>query len=747
MRKRSMWSPGIAFMQGLTFAAKARVILLVFFIPMVVLGSIAAVDYLDARNFTLRERQGVQLLQSLASVNQQLIIRRDADRALQAGLATGNSRNATQAAIEPLLTEMDAVLARSPDLARMAPAFSVLKQRALDPSTTGTAPSEALGTVGVDLASEVGDVSGLILDPDIDTLYLSLLSIQVMPAMVDELGRLRAWSSYLQAAGARLSPTELGLVRQNYSVWDADLQANTKRYRAYVTKVVEYNPQTDQNLPVQLLDALEAYRGRAYAVAMADWTALPGADAKKDAHALWLQGQAHVDVLTAQSHQILTLLETLLDQRLASLWQKQMWLLACTLASLLVATYFFYAFYRGTVLDAAQQEADAAALRATKLAAEHANTAKSEFLANMSHEIRTPMNGVIGMTELALEMATDTTQRGYLQTVRYSAESLLTILNEILDFSKIEAGQLDIEQIDFAPRQLLEALPVALKARLVAKQLALTLDLRADMPKMLCGDPGRLRQILLNLCDNAIKFTAVGGLTVRAYPEPAAGHPDIWHWEVTDTGIGIPVEKQALIFEAFSQADASTTREFGGTGLGLTISSRLARLMGGRMWVQSEPGSGSTFHFTVRLGAATALPNAAPQSLAAATVFSMHVARTLNILLVEDHPVNQLLARTLLERKGHRVTLAENGQKAVDIFWQETWDLVLMDLQMPVMGGIEAAKLIRAQEPKGTHVPIIAVTANAMESDREATELAGMDAHLAKPFNMASLDAILAQFS
>jgi CheY-like chemotaxis protein len=296
---------------------------------------------------------------------------------------------------------------------------------------------------------------------------------------------------------------------------------------------------------------------------------------------------------------------------------------------------------------------------------------------------------------------------------------------------------------------MLEDLSVALKARLGSKRLSFALELPADMPKAVCGDPGRLRQILLNLCDNAIKFTPQGGLTVRVYPEPVADAAEAWHFEVSDTGIGIPLAKQALIFEAFSQADASTTREFGGTGLGLTISSRLVHLMGGRMWVQSEPGCGSTFHFTVQLEVAANPVEIAVQTgnLAVADEGPDTPLRSLRILLVEDHPVNQMLARTLLERKGHCVTVAENGQKAVDMFPQAPWDLVLMDLQMPVMGGIEAAKLIRAQEPAGTRVPIIAVTANAMESDREATELAGMDAHLAKPFNMASLSAVLDQFS
>ena len=380
--------------------------------------------------------------------------------------------------------------------------------------------------------------------------------------------------------------------------------------------------------------------------------------------------------------------------------------------------------------------------RETALAAAKA---RAEFLAVMSHELRTPMNGVIGMTDLALEMAQDTTQRSYLQTVKSSAASLLTILNEILDFSKIEAGQLRMENIAFEPRGLLTELVRSLQGRLDSKQLTFHLDVSTDMPALVSGDPGRLRQVLLNLCDNAIKFTAQGGLTLRVYADAQADH---WHFALRDTGMGIPADKQKLIFDAFSQADASTTREFGGTGLGLTICARLVGMMGGRIWVESEYKRGSTFHFTVHLPAVARVAEIALDPAATALpVPDVASAQGRNILLVEDHPVNQMLARTLLERAGHKVTLAENGKQAIELFDTARWDLILMDLQMPVMGGIEATRQIRAMELPGTRVPIIAVTANAMETDRVATELAGMDAHLAKPFNKTTLLEVLTRFT
>ncbi len=408
-------------------------------------------------------------------------------------------------------------------------------------------------------------------------------------------------------------------------------------------------------------------------------------------------------------------------------------------------------------------------LREASHRAKAASQAKSEFLANMSHEIRTPMNGVIGMTDLALERATDPAQRDYLNTVVSSAQSLMVILNEILDFSKIEAGQLTIEKIPFDLRQLLADTLASLDGRTRLKGLTLAMQTPPELPGLVMGDPGRIRQILTNLCDNAIKFTQVGGLTVCLHIATARGGGFEAHISVSDTGVGIPAAKQKLIFEAFSQADASTTRQYGGTGLGLTICARLVELMGGRIWVDSELDKGSTFHFTVKLepadlGSVTAFANDVPvtetaiQTVAvmprppAADMVSAPPANTasalrvLRILLVEDHPVNQVLATTLLKKWGHNVVLADNGQKAVDLFPSDRWDLVLMDMQMPVMGGLEATALIRANENSGRRTPIIAVTANAMEADREACLKAGMDDFLSKPFNSAALLTLLARY-
>lgn len=716
-------------MQALSFAGKARLIVCVFAVPIAILGGEVVNRLLENHRFTVQERGGVQLLQSLSTINRQLLSQREAAQA--ANLTPPGNGAAPQGFAAHALQDA-AEQAKATALLPHLQTLQTAAQTLTGASSLVADEAQTRAAQGLELVARVGDLSGLILDPDIDTLYLSLLAIQVLPAMADDLSNLRAWSRYLNAT-PRMTAAQRNLTRQQYAVWDAGLRSNIKRYQAYVQRVVAYRPDTAANLPLDFLERLQTYRLNAYALAMQAPEA--GDDA---ATALWVSGQAVQDDLQMQYSAVLPLLDALLQKRLDDLWRTNMVLLIGTVLALLTATYFFFAFYEDSVRDMAQKQLDEAQLRAAKEAAEKANAAKSDFLANMSHEIRTPMNGVIGMTDLALELSQDATQREFIQTVKDSAASLLIILNDILDFSKIEAGQLRLENIAFDPRALFTGLGQSLRARLESKQLSFMLDVSPELPPSVLGDPGRLRQVLNNLSDNAIKFTAQGGLTLRV---SAGDSADEWHFAMRDTGIGIPAEKQKLIFDAFSQADASTTREFGGSGLGLTICARLVGMMGGRIWVESMTGQGSTFHFTVNMPQATAAPVAVLSEPG-----PVH-APSRNVLLVEDHPVNQILARTLLERAGHTVTLAENGQQAVELFGTAHWDLILMDLQMPVMGGIEAARQIRAMEVLGTRVPIIAVTANAMEADRCATELAGMDAHLAKPIDKTILLEMLTRFT
>jgi PAS domain S-box-containing protein len=397
--------------------------------------------------------------------------------------------------------------------------------------------------------------------------------------------------------------------------------------------------------------------------------------------------------------------------------------------------------------DIAEKKRLERVLRESAAAAEAANRAKSEFLANMSHEIRTPLNGILGMTELVLDSGLTIEQREQLSIALSSGRALVSVINDILDFSKIEAGQLDIDAIRFSPRESMTHVIRMFELATRAKGLQLRSRVSSDVPGGVVGDPGRLRQILVNLVGNAIKFTGSGSIDIELDAEAQIGSAVLLNFRVRDTGIGIRPDKLARVFEPFTQGDSTVQRRFGGTGLGLTISARLVRLMGGEIGVESVLNQGSTFHFSIRCRVSTASAADDDDSHPAGTPAqnsggAAAIARS--ILLVEDNPVNQLVASTMIKRFGHHVSIANNGVEGINAIATGRFDMVLMDMQMPVMDGLEATAAIRARETiTGGRMPIVALTANAMEGHRELCVAAGMDDYLVKPFEAGELRKVL----
>jgi PAS domain S-box-containing protein len=392
--------------------------------------------------------------------------------------------------------------------------------------------------------------------------------------------------------------------------------------------------------------------------------------------------------------------------------------------------------YSGVLVDVTDRHHVMEQLQRAKFAAEEANRAKSEFLANMSHEIRTPLNGIVGMVELALDSARDESMKEIIRAIDREAEVLLGVINEILDFSKIEARKVTIEHVTFHLRSVIEQLSSVMHVRAHQKGITFTADIVEDVPDDLVGDPGSLRQVLTNLCDNAIKFTSQGGVNMKVCMSQRYADRVLLHFSVNDTGIGIPKEKIEIIFESFTQADSSTKRKFGGTGLGTTIAKKLVEMMGGRIGIESEEGKGSTFWFELPFVLSAVGEETAPVAKIVPTVTAP--AQSIAVLVAEDYPVNQQVVMRHLQSAGYRADLVENGRQAVEACQRKQYGIILLDIQMPEMDGYEAARRIRAIA-HCRRTPILAMTAHAVKEYIDRCITAGMDDYLAKPLRKREL--------
>ena len=399
----------------------------------------------------------------------------------------------------------------------------------------------------------------------------------------------------------------------------------------------------------------------------------------------------------------------------------------------------------GYVRDITELKTYEERLKKEKMSAEEANKLKSQFLANMSHEIRTPMNAIVGFTDILLTIKINNEQKEYLQMIRNSSSYLLDIINDILDYSKIEAGKIVIEQTNFSLYNLIESIIKTLSLQALKKSLTLSYEIDKNIPDSIIGDPIRLRQILINLCGNAIKFTEDGSVKINCYLSEKDDEKIILKFAISDTGIGISKEKQSKLFNVFTQADISTTRKYGGTGLGLVISKSLVELMQGKIWFESKDNQGTTFYFTISLKIGKKMRELdnieeLEEVKEVKAINKSPAKEKYIILLVEDNEVNQKLAFFLLTKLGYQVDIANNGIEALKKIEEKEYSIILMDMLMPEMDGIEASKKIREKEKlTNKHIPIIALTANAFAEDKEKCIEAGMDDFISKPIKKEEL--------